>query len=98
MDMDIPRNFELRIIHDSEKSEPNTVHCTVLPLDQPFNPSFSEATLHFETVLHTLEHVLGLPDSSLIGIMDDYVKSGSSRSRLTTTPAKLRDAGLLVGN
>ena len=98
MDMDIPRNFELRIIHDSEKPEPNTVHCTVLPLDGSFGASSGGATLHFETVLHTLEHVLGLPDSSLIGIMDDYVKSGWSRSRLTTTPAKLRDAGLLVGD
>ncbi len=31
MDLYIPRNFELRIIHDSKKSEVNTVHCTVLP-------------------------------------------------------------------
>ena len=98
MDMDIPRNFELRIIHDFGKSEPNAVHCTVLPLDQSLDAGSGEAILHFETVLHNLEYVLGLSDSRLIEIMDDYVRSGCSRFVLTTTPAKLRDAGLHLGN
>lgn len=97
MDMDIPRNFELRIIHDSESENINTVHCTVSPMDESSDEPSGEVTLDFETVLHDLEHTLGLPDPILIGIMDDYVKSGCSRFRLTATPAKLRNAGLLIG-
>ena len=57
MDMEIPRNFELRIFHDSEKPEPNTVHCTVLPLDRSFVASWAKRrsiSKPFFTIWNTL--------------------------------------------
>ncbi|WP_263416641.1 hypothetical protein [Terriglobus albidus] len=95
MDIHLPYNYELRIVHVPEgPNDISTIRCTVWRLDEPLDAPFGEATLNFETVLHKLENTLELSDSSLIEIMDDYMKSGCSRFRLRTTPAKLRDAEL----
>ena len=96
MDVDILRNFELRIVHAPEESECNGVRCTISLADDLRAGPFCEATLPFEVVIHNLENILGLPDQVLIRVMDDYAKAGRSHGRLTTTSTQLRRAGLIL--
>ena len=93
----IPHDYELQIFHNEQVfAHEGPDDCTAWIVETLPDDISCKAISSFETILHTLEHKLGIPDSSLIQIMDDYVRFGCSSLRLKTTPAKLHDAGLLV--
>jgi len=95
----IPHDYELQIFHNDHVFEhEGPDDCTAWIVETLPDAISCKAIVSFEAILHNLEHKLGIPDDSLIKIMDDYVKFGCSSLRLKTTPAKLQDAGLLVIN
>lgn len=97
MDFDVPRTYELFISHDAERSGQITPSiCNAWVIDESLNLAFEKIHLSFESILRTLEEVVGLSDCNLITIMDEYVKFGFSRLRFISMPAKLRSAGLLA--
>jgi hypothetical protein len=95
----IPHDYELQIFHNDHVFEhEGPDDCTAWIVETLPDAISCKAISSFESILHNLEHKLGIPDDSLIKIMDDYVRFGCSSLRLKTTPAKLQDAGLLVIN
>ncbi|WP_263415371.1 hypothetical protein [Terriglobus albidus] len=90
-------DYELQIFHnDRVFAHEGPDDCTAWIVETLPDAIACKAIASFEAILNTLEHKLGIPDSSLVRVMDDYVRFGCSSLRLKTTPAKLHDAGLLV--
>lgn len=97
MRLNTPHEYELQIFHNDEIfAHENPDDCTAWIVETLPDATSCKAITSFEAILHNLEHKLGIPDSSLIEIMDDYMRFGCSSVKLKTTPAKLHDAGLVV--
>jgi len=99
MSCDIQRDYELCIYHRERSFEyENPDTCAARIVETTPGIATCEAVSSFDAILDKLEYQLGLSESSLIKIMGDYAEFGCSTLKLTTTPAKLRSAGLLNRN